>query len=88
MKEKNFFILAGANGVGKTSLSVEILKEYTNSKFLNADEIAKSINPDDIASVRIFAGKKLLNNLDLLMSKKETIILESTVSGKSLIGCL
>ncbi|MCL2335724.1 MAG: zeta toxin family protein [Endomicrobia bacterium] len=87
-KELNFFILAGANGVGKTSLSNEILKAYENSRFLNADEIAKSINPKDLASVRILAGKKLLSNLDLLMSKKETIILESTIAGKSLINLI
>jgi len=87
-KELNFFILAGANGVGKTSLSKEFLKEYENSKFLNADEIAKSKNPKDLFSVRILAGKELLHNLDALMSKKETIVLESTISGKSLTNTI
>jgi predicted ABC-type ATPase len=52
-KERIFLILAGANGVGKTTLSQEILKEYEYSKFLNADEIAKEINPQNISKVKI-----------------------------------
>ena len=87
-KEKIFFILAGANGVGKTTLSKEILQEYKYSKFLNADEIAKEINPSDISAVKISAGKKLFNNLNELLLKKEKIILETTLAGRFLIDVI
>jgi len=87
-KEKIFLILAGANGVGKTTFSREILDEYEYSKFLNADEIAKEINPKDISAVKISAGKQLFCNLQELLLKKENIILETTLSGKFLIDVI
>ncbi|MCL1972524.1 MAG: zeta toxin family protein [Endomicrobia bacterium] len=87
-KEKIFLILGGANGVGKTTFSREILDEYEYSKFLNADEIAKEINPENISAVKISAGKQLFYNLQELLLKKENIILETTLSGKFLVDII
>lgn len=50
--KKQLFIIAGANGSGKTTLAKELLQEYP-LKFLNADEIAKEINPQNIEAVKI-----------------------------------
>lgn len=47
MFSKNLFIIAGANGSGKTTLAKELLQEF-DLFFINADEIAKSINPDEM----------------------------------------
>ncbi|MDR2616868.1 MAG: zeta toxin family protein [Endomicrobium sp.] len=84
-KEKLFFILAGANGVGKTTVSREFLKKYKELFFLNADETAKNISSDSLQQVRIEAGKEVLKNLEMLLNKGASIVIESTLSGKFLI---
>lgn len=84
-KELNFFILAGANGVGKTTVSKEFLKDYKGYYFLNSDEIAKSMNPDEINKVKITAGKTSLSKLDELIANKENIVFESTLASRSFL---
>lgn len=83
---KRLVILAGANGVGKTTLANELLKEF-KLKLLNADEIAKSISPGqtDLTKVRIKAGKLLLSQLNSLINQNKSFALESTLSGKYLV---
>ena len=82
--EKLFFILAGANGAGKTTVSKEFLKEYKTLTFLNADEAAKTLNPKDFQSVRIKAGKDILAKLNTLLIRNKNIVIESTLSGNFL----
>ena len=44
--EKQIWILAGANGAGKTTFYNHYLRDY-GIKFINADLIAREIDPDD-----------------------------------------
>jgi len=84
MKDKKLFIIAGANGSGKTTLAKEVLPEY-NLEFINADEVARSINPDDLQSVRVTAGKIVLKKLDDCLNKGISIAIESTLAGNFLL---
>ena len=61
-KNKVLYIIAGANGSGKSTLAEVLLKEK-NLAFLNADEIAKEIAPNEINSVTISAGKEYFKRL-------------------------
>lgn len=79
--EKVFYLVAGANGSGKTTLSKKLLPA-DNLVFLNADEIAKSINPDNIESVKISAGKEVFKRLRIILEKGENFAMETTLSGK------
>ncbi|MDR3049412.1 MAG: zeta toxin family protein [Elusimicrobiota bacterium] len=81
---KKFFIIGGANGIGKTTLSKEMLKDY-NCAFLNADKIAEGLNPQNIGEVKIKAGKLLFENLAQLFADRKNIAIESTLSGKFLL---
>lgn len=81
---KTLFIIAGANGSGKTTLAKELLTEK-KLEFLNADEIAKEINPGNIQSVRVKAGKILFKNLDELISQCKSFAIETTLSGNFLV---
>jgi predicted ABC-type ATPase len=46
--KKELVIIAGANGVGKTTFARAFLQEY-DYEFLNADEIAKTLSAENPA---------------------------------------
>ncbi|WP_458401457.1 AAA family ATPase [Candidatus Avelusimicrobium sp.] len=77
---KTLFILAGANGSGKSTIAKELLPEE-NIVYVNADDIAKELCPEDMQSVRIQAGKELHTRIDKLFSEGKSFALESTLSG-------
>ena len=52
------YIISGPNGSGKTTLAKELL-ENEDLEFLNADEIAKNINPSDVSKAYMQAGREL-----------------------------
>jgi predicted ABC-type ATPase len=79
--KKNLFIIAGANGSGKTTF----VKGFNKSKgliFVNADEIAKALSPSDLNKKRIEAGKIFLKNIYDFISRGTAFIIETTLSGK------
>lgn len=82
--EKYIFIIAGANGSGKTTLARELLPEY-GLEFINADEVAREMNPDDMQAVRIQAGKIILRRLDELILRGISFAVETTLSGNFLV---
>ena len=55
---KTLYIIAGANGSGKTTFASQYANQE-NLKFINADEIAKKYDPDDIQKYKVKAGKEL-----------------------------
>lgn len=79
--KKEVIIVAGANGSGKTTFAKKLL-EVLNYEFLNADEIAKRINPKDLTKARLKAGKKFLRKVNSLIKNGESFILETTLAGK------
>lgn len=83
--QKRMFIIAGANGVGKTTLAGEFLKEF-RVKFLNADTIAESGKKHklDVVKNRISAGKILFKLLQGHINKNFSFAIESTLAGRYL----
>jgi predicted ABC-type ATPase len=78
-------IVGGPNGSGKTTFA----KEYLDAKegeyvYLSADEIAYEINPDEPASVRLQAGREFYNRFHDLIEKEKNLLIESTLSGRSM----
>ena len=82
MQDKIFYIIAGANGSGKNTLASELLPSES-LKFLNADEVAKEICPENIESVKIKAGKIVLKRLEDLLNSGKSFAIETTLSGKN-----
>ena len=82
--QKTLYIIAGANGSGKTTfaLNFSMLK---NLDFINADEIAKEYDPNDIQKYKITAGKVFFQRLYLKLSQSDSFIVETTLSGKYLV---
>lgn len=75
-------IIAGANGSGKTTFAKKYL-EYYQITFVNADEIEGDIEKK--TNKPILAGKIFLKQIRTLIEKKESFILESTLSGRYLL---
>lgn len=71
-----FLPFAGPNGSGKTTLAKELIKEEKVT-FLNADEIAEKLGDN----IGLSAGRMLLDKLETCFKCKESIVLESTISG-------
>lgn len=82
--QKLLYIIAGANGTGKSTLAEVLLKEK-NLDFLNADEIAKEISPNAIDKVPISAGKIYFKRLEQYYINNRSFAVESTLSGNNII---
>lgn len=75
------YIISGPNGSGKTTLAKELL-ESEKLEFLNADEIAKSINPNDVSKAYMQAGREFFRKMDEYLEQKKSLAIETTLSGK------
>lgn len=96
MQNKILYIIAGANGSGKTTFALNY-KELNNLHFINADEIAKQYDPkvvnsdceanfhrNDINKYKIKAGKEFFKQLENSLTLDKSFIIETTLSGKYL----
>ena len=81
---KKFYILAGANGSGKSTIS-KVLLPSEGLVYVNPDDIAKELNPDNPLAVRIEAGREALRRIDLLLAKGDSFAIESTLSGNTYV---
>ena len=52
-------IIAGANGSGKTTFALSFA-QFNQMSFVNADEIAKKLNPQDMEKEKVRAGRMFL----------------------------
>jgi len=83
MKDKILYIVAGANGSGKTTFALNY-KELNNLHFINADEIAKQYDPNDMDKYKIKAGKEFFKQLENSLAQDKSFMIETTLSGKYL----
>ena len=81
--QSEIVIIAGANGVGKTTFARAFLLEY-DYEFLNADEIAKNLSPGNPAERKISAGKLFFQKLNQAVENHKSLLIESTLSGRYL----
>lgn len=77
---KCLYIIAGANGSGKSTIASEILPAE-GIIYVNADDIAKELCPSDLNSVKIQAGKEFFARVDKCFEKNQSFAIESTLSG-------
>ncbi len=77
---KVLYLIAGANGSGKTTVAKEFLSEK-DIPFLNADAVAMKMNPTDMEKVKITAGKSVLKEADTLLEAGRSFAVETTLAG-------
>ncbi|MCL2261484.1 MAG: zeta toxin family protein [Fibromonadales bacterium] len=75
------YIIAGPNGSGKTTLARELI-EAENLDFVNADDIAKSINSQDVSKAYMQAGREFFRKINEFLDARKSVVMETTLSGK------
>ncbi|MCQ2114435.1 MAG: zeta toxin family protein [Bacteroidaceae bacterium] len=81
---RTLYIIAGCNGAGKTTASMNILPEILDCKeFVNADEIARGLSLFDPDSVAIEAGRLMLQRIDMLLEGTKSFAIETTLATRS-----
>lgn len=81
---KEIIIIAGGNGVGKTTFARAFLQEYPDYEFLNADEIAKSLSAENPSEKKISAGRLFFQKMNEAVEQDKSLLIESTLSGRYL----
>ena len=83
MVAKELIIVGGANGVGKTTFAVEYASRR-NCLYLGADAIAAELAPNTPELVPVAAGQELMRRLSASLAGEDTVVLESTLAGRTL----
>jgi predicted ABC-type ATPase len=81
----NVIVLAGPNGVGKTTAAPALLRETLGVvEFVNADTIALGLAAFSPERVALEAGAILLERLRGLAARRRSFAFETTLAGRSL----
>lgn len=78
------YIIAGPNGVGKTTFARKFLPKYADCKnFINADLIALGMSPFSPEAAAVRAGRLMLNEISFFAQRRAPFASETTLSGRS-----
>ena len=80
---KEIHMIVGPNGAGKTTLAMQLLPKFLSvHEFLNADEIARGLNPLHPEGQTIKAGRLMLLRFDELVKAGQSFAFETTGASK------
>lgn len=80
--DPHVYIVAGPNGVGKTTFARKFLPKYAHCReFLNADLMASGISPFDPDTAAVAAGRVLLARMKELIQQGKDFGFETTLAG-------
>ena len=81
--ERRIIIIAGPNGAGKTTFATEYLPNEANTPtFINADLIARGLDPFQPERAAFRAGRMMLEMIDACVRRGESFAFETTLSGR------
>ena len=82
--EKIMFILAGCNGAGKTTAFKTSLYEILGRpEFINSDEIARGLCPEDVDSVQAEAGRITVKSIHAPLAGDKNFCVETTLATRT-----
>jgi len=78
------YIIAGPNGVGKTTFASTFLPKYSDcTNFINADLTAQGMSPFSPEAAAMRAGRLMLSEIKFFSRRRDAFAFESTLSGRS-----
>ena len=84
LPEKRIIIIAGPNGAGKTTFARELLPNEANTPtFINADLIARGLDPFQPERAAFRAGRMMLEMIQSCVQRGESFSFETTLSGRT-----
>lgn len=82
--ESTFWLIAGPNGVGKTTFAFKRLKVISGSiNFVNMDEIARGLSPLEPSAAEREAARIALDRAHGFIQARATFAMETTLSGRT-----
>ncbi|MFY9701170.1 MAG: AAA family ATPase [Terriglobales bacterium] len=85
----DLYVIAGPNGVGKTTFAREFLPNYADCKnFVNADLIAQAMAPFSPETAAVRAGRMMLSEIRSFAKKRVSFAFETTLSGRGYMALL
>jgi predicted ABC-type ATPase len=85
----DLYVIAGPNGVGKTTFAREFLPNYADCKnFVNADLIAQAMAPFSPETAAVRAGRMMLGEIRSFAKKRASFAFETTLSGRGYLVLL
>jgi predicted ABC-type ATPase len=82
--EPNVYIIAGPNGVGKTTFARKFLPNYADCRnFINADLIAAGMAPFSPETATLRAGRFMLQEIEGMAQQRVDFGFETTLAGRS-----
>jgi predicted ABC-type ATPase len=86
---KDIVILGGPNGAGKTTAARVLLPSRVRlNAYINADEIARRVSPEDPDRAALQAGRLMLRQIQSLIALEASFAFETTCSGRSYLKLL
>ena len=80
----DLYIIAGPNGVGKTTFASKFLPRYADCQnFINADLIAQGMSPFAPEAAAVRAGRLVLSEIKLFATRRASFGFETTLSGRT-----
>jgi len=80
-EERKIVIVAGPNGVGKTTFAREFLPHEAHCPiFINADLIAAGLSPFNPDAAAIRAGRIMIQEIRSLVTRQESFAFETTLA--------
>jgi predicted ABC-type ATPase len=79
---REIVILGGPNGAGKTTAAGLLLpKSLAVSEFVNADEIARGLSPNNVEGAAVAAARAMIGRMNSLFAQDISFAFETTCSG-------
>jgi predicted ABC-type ATPase len=89
MANPRLWILAGPNGAGKTTYARANLPDFIASdRFVNADEVARNLSPDNPEGAALAAARSVLEQRAALIRRRESFAIETTLASRTLLRAI
>jgi predicted ABC-type ATPase len=82
-KAPRVVIIAGPNGAGKSTSARILLRTLGVSEFINADDIARDMTPDNPDAAALAAGREMLLRIRELAAHRKSFAFETTLASRS-----